>query len=111
MTPFTKSVATRQYFTKSQNHFFTKPKYYFGNYFYKAQILIWHLFSKAQDAILAKTIILSYKTQILIWHYFYKAQILIWQLSLHYFIKPKYYFGNSFIKPKYYFGNYLYTIS
>ena len=32
---FAKPVATRQYFTKSQNHF------------YKAQILIWHLFHKA----------------------------------------------------------------
>ena len=33
--PFTKPVATRQYLTKSQNHF------------HKAQILIWHYFHKA----------------------------------------------------------------
>ena len=50
-TPFTKPVATWQYFTKSQNHF------------HKTQILIWHLF---------------YKTQILIWqlslHYFIKTK-------------------------------------
>ena len=97
VTLFTKPVATRQYFTKSQNHF------------YKAQILIWHLFSQSPDSYLA----LFHKAQIPIWHYFskpkfsfgiyfsqspnsylalfYKAQILIW----HYFIKPKYYFSNS----------------
>ena len=34
MTPFTKPVATQQYFTKSQNHF------------HKAQILIWHYSTK-----------------------------------------------------------------
>ena len=33
--PFTKPVATQQYFTKSQNHF------------YKAQIIIWQLSLKA----------------------------------------------------------------
>ena len=54
-------------------------------------VVIWQYFTKSQNHF--------YKAQILIWHYFYKAQILIWQLSLHYFIKAKYYFGNSFIKP------------
>ena len=34
--PFTKPVTTRQYFTKSQNHF------------HKTQIIIWQLFYKAQ---------------------------------------------------------------
>ena len=38
---FTKLVATRQYFTKSQNHF------------YKAQIPIWHLFSQSPNSYLA----------------------------------------------------------
>ena len=33
-TPFTKPIATRQYFTKSQNHF------------HKTQILIWHYSTK-----------------------------------------------------------------
>ena len=46
---FTKPVATRQYFTKSQNHF------------YKAQIPIWHLFSQSPNSNLA----LLYKVQIL----------------------------------------------
>ena len=38
---FRKSVVTRQYFTKSQNHF------------YKAQIPIWHLFSQNPNSNLA----------------------------------------------------------
>ena len=77
---FTKLVATRQYFTKSQNHF------------YKAQIPIWHLFQqdpksnlallyKAQNIILATIFTLFHKAQILIWQLpqqlFYKAQIII----------------------------------
>ena len=49
---------------------FTKPKFLFGIYFHKAQILIWH-----------------YKAQILSWQFLHKAQILIWRLSLHYFYK------------------------
>ena len=56
---FTKPVVTRKYFTKSQNHF------------YKAQILIWHLFSRSPN---------------FNWTLFYKAQILSWQ----FFIKLKY---------------------
>ena len=60
---FTKPVATWQYFTKSQNHF------------YKAQIPIWHLFWQSPNFNLALL---------------YKAQILFWQLSLYSFIKPKY---------------------
>ena len=60
---FTKPVATWQYFTKSQNHF------------YKAQIPIWHLFSQSPNSNLALL---------------YKAQILFWQLSLYSFIKLKY---------------------
>ena len=75
-----KSVATQQYFTKSQNHF------------YKAQILIWHLFSQNRNSYLASSFT---KPKFLFGIYFHKAQILIW----HYFTKPKYYFGN-----------YLYTI-
>ena len=70
-----KSVATRQYFTKSQNHF------------YKAQILIWHLFSQNPNSYLASSFT---KPKFLFGIYFHKAQILIW----HYFTKPKYYFGN-----------------
>ena len=38
---FTKPVATQQYFTKSQNHF------------YKAKIPIWHLFSQSPNSYLA----------------------------------------------------------
>ena len=38
---FTKLVATRQYFTKSQNHF------------YKTRIPIWHLFSQSLNSYLA----------------------------------------------------------
>ena len=38
---FTKPIATQQYFTKSQNHF------------YKAQIPIWHLFSQSPNSYLA----------------------------------------------------------
>ena len=38
---FTKPVAARQYFTKSQNHF------------YKTQIPIWHLFSQSPNSYLA----------------------------------------------------------
>ena len=49
---------------------FTKPKFLFGIYFHKAQILIWH-----------------YKVQILSWQFLHKAQILIWRLSLRYFYK------------------------
>ena len=60
---FAKPIATRQYFTKSQNHF------------YKAQISIWHLFSQNPNSNLALL---------------YKAQIFFWQLYLHSFIKPKY---------------------
>ena len=37
---FTKLVATRKYFTKSQNHFY-KAQILIWHYFYKAQILIW----------------------------------------------------------------------
>ena len=69
-----KSVATRQYFTKSQNHF------------YKAQILIWHLFSQSPNSNLALL---------------YKAQILFWQLSLHNFYKnPNANLAPTFTKPK-----------
>ena len=72
----TKSVATRQYFYK------------ISNYFYKSQILIWHLFTEAQILFLATThkspnvdlTPIFYKAQILIWHLFTKAQILFWQL-------------------------------
>ena len=49
---------------------FTKPKFLFGIYFHKTQILIWH-----------------YKAQILSWQLLRKAQILIWRLSLCYFYK------------------------
>ena len=48
----------------------TKPKFLFGNYFRKAQILIWHYFIKPKNIILATIFTL-----------FHKAQILIWQLS------------------------------
>ena len=51
---------------------FTKPKFLFGIYFHKAQILIWHLFSQSPNSNLALL---------------YKAQILFWQLSLHYIYK------------------------
>ena len=69
-----KSVATWQYFTKSQNHFCT------------AQILIWHLFSQSPNSNLALL---------------YKAQILFWQLSLHYFyISPNANLAPTFTKPK-----------
>ena len=54
---------------------FTKPKFLFGIYFHKAQIPIWHLFSQSPNSNLALL---------------YKAQILVWQLSLYSFIKPKY---------------------
>ena len=115
--PFTKLVATRQYFTKSQNHF------------HKAQIITWQLFSLSLNINLAlfsqtsnnnlatiskipnTNLALFYKTQILFWQLFHKAQKLIWQLSLHYLIKPKYEFGTIlqsannnlatiFLKPK-----------
>ena len=66
---FTKPVVTRQYITKSQNHF------------YKAQIPIWHLFSQGPNSNLA----LLYKAQNIIlatiFTLFHKTQILIWQLS------------------------------
>ena len=58
------------------------PKYYFGNYLQKAQILFWQLFTKAQyyfsnylqkpNIILATT----YKSPIISWQLFTKAQIL-----------------------------------
>ena len=53
----------------------TKPKFLFGIYFHKAQIPIWHLFLQSPNSNLALL---------------YKAQILFWQLSLYFFIKPKY---------------------
>ena len=80
-----KPAATWQYFCKilqSPNIIlapnFTKPKWYFGTYFCKAQILFWHLISQSPNDILTPI-----------------------------FTKPKYYFGTKFIKPKYYFGTHL----
>ena len=37
MTPFTKPVATRQYFTKSQNHFHKSPNTYLASIFTKSK--------------------------------------------------------------------------
>ena len=80
-TPKTRFYMTILY--KISKSFFTKPKCLFGIYFYKAQILIWHLFLQSPNTNLA----LFYKAQILFWQFFHKAQILIWHLSLHYFYK------------------------
>ena len=80
-TPKTRFYVTIPY--KISKSFFTKPKCLFGIYFYKAQILIWHLFLQSPNTNLA----LFYKAQILFSQFFHKAQILIWHLSLHYFYK------------------------
>ena len=68
-------------FTKSQTSY-KKPKYYFGNYLQKAQILFWQFFTKAQyyfSNYLQKPNIILATT--------YKSPI----LSCNYLQKPKYY--------------------
>ena len=68
-------------FTKSQT-IYKKPKYNFGNYLQKAQILFWQLFIKAQyyfgNYLQKPTIILAttYKSPTLSWQLFTKVQIL-----------------------------------
>ena len=54
--------------------------------FYKAQKLIWHLFTKVQILFLATT----HKAQMLIWHLFYKTQVLPLAIFWKNPTKPKY---------------------
>ena len=49
---FTKPIATRQYFTKSQNHFY-KARIPIWHLFSQALIPIWHLFSQGPNSNLA----------------------------------------------------------
>ena len=55
-----KSIATRQYFTK--------PKFLFGIYFHKAQILIWNYFTKPKYYFGNYPYTIFIKAQMLIWH-------------------------------------------
>ena len=69
---------------------FTKPKFLFGIYSHKAQILIWHYFIKSKYYFGNYPYTIFIKSQMLIWHQllqspntnltpiFYKIQILIW---------------------------------
>ena len=70
MRHYLQSPLLRSNTLKNLKIIFTKPKFLFGIYFHKAQILIWH-----------------YRAQILSWQFSHKAQILIWRSSLRYFYK------------------------
>ena len=110
-TPFTKPVATRQYFTKSQNHFY-KTQIIIWQLF---QILIWHLFHKSPNTNLT----LFYKAQIIIWQLFFSSPNIILatisQSLKYYFGKNNYFilkaqmlFWHMLTKLKYYFWRLLY---
>ena len=101
-TLFTKTVMMRHYLQSPLLHDNTLQN--LKIIFYKAQILIWHLFSQSPNSYLA----LFHKAQIPIWHYFskpkfsfgiyfYKAQILIWHLFSQ---SPNSYLASIFTKPK-----------